>query len=140
VTRVVVDANVVVSGIIARPTSPPALILNAVREGALEAVACPRLSVEIRDALGSPYFQARVSEHEATLAVAAFESVAVMLADPVAAPRVVRDPTDDYLVALAQVSGASAIITGDNDLLDHAGLQPPSIDSRTACANFGLRR
>lgn len=36
----------------------------------------------------------------------------------------VRDPGDDYLVALARAAGAEAIVTGDRDLLDHEGLVP----------------
>jgi predicted nucleic acid-binding protein len=47
--------------------------------------------------------------------------------------RVLRDPTDDYLVELAQAGKAEAIVTGDRDLLDHDGLRPPAIDARAAC-------
>jgi hypothetical protein len=34
--------------------------------------------------------------------------------------------------------GAGLIVTGDKDLLDHAGLQPPAIDPRSACEQLGL--
>jgi len=37
----------------------------------------------------------------------------------------VRDPNDDYLVALAETADA-VIVTGDDDLLA-AGIQPPAI-------------
>lgn len=50
----------------------------------------------------------------------------------------VRDPADDYLVALARVAEADAIVTGDRDLLDHAGLQPPAVTAREACARLDL--
>ncbi len=43
-----------------------------------------------------------------------------------------RDSSDDYLLALARSSKAEAIVTGDKDLLDHAGLQPPAISAREA--------
>ncbi len=43
-----------------------------------------------------------------------------------------RDSTDDYLLALARSGEAEAIITGDKDLLDHAGLQPPATSAREA--------
>lgn len=39
--------------------------------------------------------------------------------------RVVRDPDDDYLVALAEAASAR-IVTGDADVLN-AGLEPPAI-------------
>jgi predicted nucleic acid-binding protein len=61
-----------------------------------------------------------------------------MLPDPVAPPATVRDPRDDYLVALAIGARAEAIVTGDRDLLDHDGLKPPAISPRTACERFGL--
>jgi predicted nucleic acid-binding protein len=49
-----------------------------------------------------------------------------------------RDPGDDYLVALALAANADAIVTGDKDLLDHPGLQPPAINARQACELLGL--
>jgi predicted nucleic acid-binding protein len=51
---------------------------------------------------------------------------------------VLRDPKDDYLVALAVAGRAEAIVTGDRDLLDHDGLVPPAITPRDACERFGL--
>jgi predicted nucleic acid-binding protein len=53
-------------------------------------------------------------------------------------PPVLRDRTDDYLVALARAAGAEAIVTGDRDLLDHAGLEPPALSARQACERFGV--
>jgi uncharacterized protein len=62
----------------------------------------------------------------------------MILPDPIDPPPVVRDPRDDYLLALALAGRADAIVTGDKDLLDHAGLEPPAITPRTACERFGL--
>jgi len=64
--------------------------------------------------------------------------IATVLRDPESPPRVVRDVSDDYLVALARAADADAIVTGDRDLLDHEGLEPPAITARQACASFGL--
>jgi predicted nucleic acid-binding protein len=61
-----------------------------------------------------------------------------MHADPVTPPRVLRDAHDDYLVALARSAAAEVIITGDRDLLDHEGLEPPALTPRAACERFGL--
>lgn len=61
-----------------------------------------------------------------------------MLQNPTDIEPVLRDPDDDYLVALARVSGANAIITGDKDLLDHTDLRPPAIQPRAACELLGL--
>jgi hypothetical protein len=65
-------------------------------------------------------------------------ALATPLPDPVAPARVLRDPGDDYLVALATAADASAIVTGDRDMLDHAGLVPPAITARAACERLGL--
>jgi predicted nucleic acid-binding protein len=61
-----------------------------------------------------------------------------VLDDPAEVTALLRDPDDDYLVTLARTAGAEAIITGDRDLLDHHGLQPPAIDARAACELIGL--
>jgi uncharacterized protein len=68
----------------------------------------------------------------------AFAELAVELPDPPPPERLLRDPRDDYLVALARAGGAAAIVSGDRDLLDHAGLSPPAIDARAACRRFQL--
>jgi putative PIN family toxin of toxin-antitoxin system len=59
-----------------------------------------------------------VSADEATRFVADLAAQTTLLVDsPGPHPTVCRDPRDDYLVALAEASGAGAIITGDLDLL-----------------------
>jgi uncharacterized protein len=65
-------------------------------------------------------------------------SAGSMLADPIQIEPLLRDPDDDYLVALAREAGAEAIVSGDKDLLDHPGLEPPAVDARRACQLLGL--
>ena len=61
-----------------------------------------------------------VSADEATRFVADLAAQTTLLVDsPGPHPTVCRDPRDDYLVALAEASGAEAIITGDLDLLGY---------------------
>ncbi len=55
-----------------------------------------------------------------------------MYDDPLDPEPVLRDPRDDYLLALAHASQAEAIVTGDKELLDHADLRPPAIRAREA--------
>ncbi len=90
-------------------------------------VACPTLIAEVRDNLTEPYFRALLDQGEAEQAVSAIARIAVMFGDPVDPEPVLRDRSDDYLLALARSAKAEAIITGDKDLLDHPGLQPPAI-------------
>ena len=136
--RVVLDANVVLAGIVGRPDSPPALLLDALGRGGYEAIACPTLVDELRAGLAKPFFRARVAADEAQQAIDAIERAALSFPDPISPPRVLRDPRDDYLVELAKGSSAEAIVTGDRDLLDHDRLEPPVLTAREACIRLGL--
>ncbi|HEY7932425.1 MAG TPA: putative toxin-antitoxin system toxin component, PIN family [Solirubrobacteraceae bacterium] len=112
--------------------------MAGIHNGDQEAVACPLLIGEVRETLAKPYFRALLSELEAQEAVEAYRDLAVMFADPIDVEPVLRDPEDDYLVALARASDAEAIITGDKDLLDHVGLRPLAVEARAACELMGL--
>jgi putative PIN family toxin of toxin-antitoxin system len=101
-------------------------------------IACPRLLAEIERGLRKPYFRERVTDEELTEIVGGIADAARMRADPTRVERLLRDPDDDYLVALARESGAEAIVSGDKDLLDHPGLEPAAIDARSACRLLGL--
>ena len=137
--RLVVDASTLVSGVASRSGGgAPWLILAAVLDFDFEAIICPRLIDEFRDALGNKYFQERFDPDDLAEIVANVEEAAVAHEDPKEIEAVLRDPDDDYLVALAREAGTEAIVTGDRDLLDHAGLQPPAIDARRACELLGL--
>jgi uncharacterized protein len=70
-SRFVLDANVLLAGLAGRPTSPPAMLLAAVHNGDLEAVACSLLIQEVRDGLQKPYFRAKLNALEAMEAVEA---------------------------------------------------------------------
>ena len=58
--------------------------------------------------------------------------------DPATIEPVLRDTSDDCLVALAREGGADAIVTSDKDLLEQADLAPPAITPRVACERLGL--
>jgi predicted nucleic acid-binding protein len=88
--------------------------------------------------LAKPYFLARVQAEEAQRIMDAYELVATSLPDPIDPPRVVRDANDDYLVALAKAAEATAIVSGDHDLIHHPDLQPEAIDARAACEMLSL--
>jgi putative PIN family toxin of toxin-antitoxin system len=130
--RVVIDPNVLLSALVGKPDAAPALLLDAVHDHGLEMVACPMVMAEVRENLEEPYFRALLDQREAEQAASALERIAVMLADPVDPEPVLRDSSDDYLLALARSGDAEAIVTGDKDLLEHAGLQPLAISAREA--------
>ncbi|MHB1467682.1 MAG: putative toxin-antitoxin system toxin component, PIN family [Solirubrobacteraceae bacterium] len=130
--RVVLDANVLISALVGAPDAAPAVLLDAVHAHDLEMIACPTLIAEVRENLDAPYFRGLLDATEAEQAVVALERVAVMLPDPIDPESVLRDRDDDYLVALAKVGDAEAIVTGDKDLLEHADLRPPAVKPREA--------
>ncbi len=113
--RVVIDTNVWISAVIVR-TSPPAAILRAVRNGRLTAIGCPRLVEELSDTLARKKFRRYLTVDEAVDYVTQVERLLDLHPDP-AAEALVRDPDDDYLVALARQTEADALVTGDQDLL-----------------------
>lgn len=136
--RFVLDASVLLSAALAKPESNPSLLLDAVRAGAIEMVVCPRLIREVASRLDSRYFRDRITLEERAAIPAMLEALGVLAPNPESPPRVLRDPNDDYLVALAEVTAAEAIITGDRDLLEHQGLTPPAISARQAREELGL--
>lgn len=117
--RVVADSNVLVSAAIARsPQAPSVLTLDAALDGRAELVTSPLLLREITSVLARQRLRKYVSADEATRFVADLAAQTTLLVDsPGPHPTVCRDPRDDYLVALAEASGAEVIITGDLDLL-----------------------
>ncbi len=137
-TRFVVDASALLSGVISVSPSPPALILEAMWTEVFEPVICPQLIAEVRRGLRRPYFAAQIEEAEADGIITAFERAALVLPNPRDPARLLRDSKDDYLVALARAAEAGAIVTGDRDLLDHLDLEPPALTPRAACVQLGL--
>jgi uncharacterized protein len=110
------DPGVLVSAIIA-PVGPPAELLRAAREGRVDLVVSPRLLAELAGVLRREKFRAYLSLDDAIEYVEGLAVLAETVADPQDAPSVSRDPADDYLVALAGAAGATAIVSGDADLL-----------------------
>ena len=103
-----------------------------------ESIICPELLGEVADALHKPYFLQRIDDADINDIIAGIAEASTILEDPAEVTTLLRDPDDDYLVTLARTAQAEAIITGDRDLLDHPGLQPPAIGARTACELIGL--
>jgi putative PIN family toxin of toxin-antitoxin system len=136
--RLVVHSNVLLSAVGGHAKSSSAKLLDAVRQGSVHVITCPRLIAEVGHGRRKPYFALRLTEDEAAHALAAIERVFVMLPDPDDPPPLLRDRRDDYLVALARAGDADAIVTGDRDLLDHADLTPRAITPREACEKLGL--
>jgi len=132
--RLVIDANVLASGgIDPQGESPPSLLYRELGGSRFEMVVCPELLGEVDETLRKPYFFNRLGDAIVSDLVTGIAEASTVLADPTDSLALLRDPDDDYLVALARECGAEAIVSGDKDLLDHPDLEPPVINPRDAC-------
>ena len=124
--KVVLDANVLVSAVIARGASYR-IVTRWLEQGDLEVVVCPALLAEVDDVLGRPRIQKRIEPELSQRYLATLRRIADVVADPDSVASRIRDPDDDYLVALAREHDADFIVTGDKDLLEWPEQRPPVI-------------
>jgi putative PIN family toxin of toxin-antitoxin system len=117
VIRAVVDPGVLVSAFIGRQGSVPDRIVRAWRSGRFELVVSPALLDELSDVLGRPKFAHAARGGRAFDFVGALRVGASMVSDPAGTEAITRDPKDDYLFRLARSSRATALVSGDHDLL-----------------------
>ena len=116
--RVVLDTNVLVSALIT-PAGASARLLLELRAGAFELVVSPTLLAELRDVLHRERFRRYISIADADTYVEAISRDAVVIDDPPAVQGlVVADPDDQFLIDLARVSRAEALVSGDARVLD----------------------
>lgn len=126
------------SGAVARRDGPLVRLMEAVGSGAVEMIACDQLFGEVEKGLAGPYFRELLTDEQRVGIPAALRRIAVVLPDPERPTPILRDAKDDYLVALARAAGATGIVTGDRDLLDHSGDEPPALSPRAACVQLGV--
>ena len=124
--RLVLDANVYVSAAI--QTGPShRIVQRAISSREFDVVMCPTLLGEIADVLRRPRLRKRIDPDAAKRFIENLTALIDMCSDPEDAVPVTRDPSDDYLVALARAHHADYIVTGDKDLLEWDGQNPPVI-------------
>jgi uncharacterized protein len=107
------------------PYGSPARVVEAVADGAITAVVTQHLLDELAAVLIRPKFRRWISVADAIAFVESLGGHADLRDDPGPPKTGVRDPDDDYLVALAEAADA-VIVTGDDDLLA-AGIEPAAI-------------
>lgn len=117
--KVVVDTNVVVSGLLWG--GPPNRILRWAREGLLEIVACEETTAELKRVIQYKRFSKRLSDLDTSSneVFSYFMNLVTFVPTPEIIPEVIKkDRFDNIFLALALENKARLIISGDRHLLD----------------------
>jgi hypothetical protein len=114
-TRVILDTNVLVSALLSA-RGAPAKLLAAWERKLFTLVISDELLAELRAVLRRPFFQARLRKSDAELFAASLHDLALCYPKPPPSG-VARDAKDSFLLALAAVSEAQFLVTGDKSLL-----------------------
>jgi uncharacterized protein len=117
--RAVVDPSVLVSAFIGDPDAGPGRLVEAWRDRRFVLVVSPLLLAELGEVLSRPKFSRWAGEGRGAAYVAGFGARSEHRPDPDESPSSgVRDPDDDYLVALMRATEADVLVSLDRDLLD----------------------
>src|SRR3546814_8390611 len=81
-------------------------------------ISCPHLHGELEGVLVRDRFLRWRTREDLDRYVADLRVIAFQVPDPLDVPSVTRDPSDDYLVALAKAAKADVLCSGDGDLED----------------------
>jgi putative PIN family toxin of toxin-antitoxin system len=125
--RVVVDTNVLLSGLI-RPRGAPGTIVRALREGRIVPVLSRPMLEEIGAVLSRPWLQEKYGLDEAAVeTVLRFLVTRGELVEPRIELRRRRDPRDDMFLEAAVSASAERLVTGDKDLLEMESIEGVTI-------------
>jgi len=114
--RVILDTNVLLSGVIS-PRAAPARLIEAWTDRRFTLISHDLQLAEIREVSRRPKIRTLVRPAEIGRLV---NLIALLAERPAALPAVARsrDPRDDFLLALCEAGQADWLVTGDkNDLL-----------------------
>jgi len=113
--RLILDTNILLSGLLSH-LGAPAKLLDAWERKVFTLVACDELIDELRDVAGRPFFKTRLRASAAELLAAGLRDFSFYCRDLPSGP-LAPDPKDSFLLALAEVSQAEFLVTGDKALL-----------------------
>lgn len=107
--RVVLDTNVLVSGLLS-PFGAPAEVLRLALAGNLTLCFDGRIQLEYREVLSRPRFGFDAGDVEALLGLLEVEG---LLVNSAPLPKRLPDPDDEPFLAVALAAGAEFLITGN---------------------------
>ena len=113
--RVVIDTNVLISGLLSATSTPAQAVDKAVTKAQL--VATTETLLELIRKLHSPKFDRYVRRERRDALLERVASL-VEIIDVLQPIRASRDPKDDKFLEAAVNGRADVIVTGDKDLLD----------------------
>jgi putative PIN family toxin of toxin-antitoxin system len=113
--RVVIDTNVLISGLLSTTSTPAQAVEKAVTKAQL--VATPATLRELIERLHSSKFDPYVPRERHDALLERLVSL-VEIIDVLQTVRASRDPKDDKFLEAAVNGPADVIVTGDRDLLD----------------------
>ena len=116
VRRVVVDTNVLISGVL-RPKGPPQVVVDLLVAGVVAPLFSDATFDELRTRILRRKFDRYVGRAGREHYVERLADVARWVAI-LGAPQGCRDPDDDKFLETALEGGADCLITGDRDLLE----------------------
>lgn len=116
--RVVLDTNVLVSGIvgIVHIPSVPAALLRAWVAEEFELVISEHILNELTRTLGKPYFRRRLGVEQINRAVASIRYASTVTTITREVKGIATHPEDDLIVATALSAGVDYLVSGDIQL------------------------
>lgn len=116
--RVVLDANVLVSGVVGleRQESTPGALLRAWQSGRFTLLTSTPLIAEVRRALADQYFQRRLRPEQIERFVTSLTIDATVVEVTLGITGVATHPEDDLVLSAAGSARATYLVTGDVQL------------------------
>lgn len=110
--RVVLDTNVIISGLISERGNPGRL-LDAVRHDHLVLVTAPVQIEEVVDVLSRPKIANRLTEGAREQLASLFRDIAEVFTGPLPVITASSDPDDNLILAIAVGAHADLVVSGD---------------------------
>jgi len=118
--QVVLDANVLVSGLISRK-GPPGQILDAWLAGKFQLFISPQILEEMRRVLRYPRIINRLAMEQATGLLDKLVTDAELVDGTFKLDILTRDPSDNIYLACAVEAKAGYLVTGNSEHFEEAG-------------------
>ena len=117
--KVVLDSNVIISGLTATAGNPHN-VLEAWRRGEIVLLTCPAIVEEVTEVLSRPFFREKrhITQEQVTRAKRVLEMDTVLVEPKEHLDVVDNDPDDDRVLECALAGGADYVVSGDHHLLD----------------------